>query len=102
MARREPDQDQAPGSGRAPPAPGRSSAAPSSAKRTLPTHELDQFLTRGHHAEREPAEGQQLLERALQLYRGAPLAGADYLWIDSDIRHLKARLVDPLRRAGQA
>jgi hypothetical protein len=32
----------------------------------------------------------------------APLAGADYPWVDSDIRHLNARLVDLLRRTGQA
>lgn len=50
----------------------------------------------------DTADEQRLLEDALALFRGEPLAGTDYPWADADIRHLNARLVDLLGRTGHA
>jgi DNA-binding SARP family transcriptional activator len=64
--------------------------------------DLDQFeelLIRAraeHDADRE-----QLLERALALVRGQPLAGTDYPWAAGDVRRLHATIVDLLKEVGQ-
>ena len=63
--------------------------------------DLDQFdalLARartGRGADRE-----RLLEQALTLVRGQPLAGTDYAWAASDVRRLHAKIVDLLRELG--
>jgi len=63
--------------------------------------DLDQFedlLARartGRGADRE-----RLLEQALALVRGQPLAGTDYAWAASDVRRLHAKIVDLLRELG--
>ena len=63
--------------------------------------DLDQFedlLARagtGRGADRE-----RLLEQALALVRGQPLAGTDYAWAASDVRRLHATIVDLLRQLG--
>ena len=63
--------------------------------------DLDQFedlLARartGRGADRE-----RLLEQALALVRGQPLAGTDYAWAVSDVRRLHAKIVDLLRELG--
>jgi DNA-binding SARP family transcriptional activator len=63
--------------------------------------DLDQFedlLARartGRGADRE-----RLLEQALALVRGQPLAGTDYAWAASDVRRLHAMIVDLLRELG--
>jgi DNA-binding SARP family transcriptional activator len=60
--------------------------------------EFDRF--RGE-AEAATAEVQQpLLERALSLFRGQPLAGIDAFWADSETRRLCALQVEVLERAG--
>jgi two-component SAPR family response regulator len=61
---------------------------------------LEHLLSQAQNAD-TPSE-QRLLEDALNLYRGEPLAGADYPWAEADIRHLNARLVDLLGRTGHA
>lgn len=43
-----------------------------------------------------------VLEQALALYRGQPLAGCDYPWADAHVRDLSARCADLLLRAGHA
>ena len=63
--------------------------------------DLDQFeelLTRAR-AERD-ADREQLLERALALVRGQPLAGTDYAWAASEVRRLHATIVDLLEELG--
>jgi DNA-binding SARP family transcriptional activator len=62
--------------------------------------ELERLLAGAQNA--DAADEQRLLEDALDLFRGEPLAGADCPWADADIRHLNARLVDLLGRTGQA
>jgi DNA-binding SARP family transcriptional activator len=62
--------------------------------------ELERLLAGAQNA--DAAEEQRLLEDALDLFRGEPLAGADYPWAEADIRHLNARLVDLLGRTGHA
>lgn len=46
------------------------------------------------------AERERLLEQALALVRGQPLAGTDYAWAASDVRRLHAKIVDLLRELG--
>ena len=63
--------------------------------------DLDQFerlLTRAR-AERDGAR-EQLLEGALALVRGQPLAGTDYSWAASEVRRLHATIVDLLEELG--
>ncbi len=50
----------------------------------------------------EPARELELLERALALVRGEPLAGSDYLWADGEVRRLRASVVELLDRLGRA
>jgi DNA-binding SARP family transcriptional activator len=42
-----------------------------------------------------------LMERALQLFRGEPLAGADYAWSESELPRLRATLVDLLEQVAR-
>ena len=67
----------------------------------LDIDELERLLAEAERAagkEAEPA----LLERALALVRGEPLAGSDYRWADSEVRHLRALIVELLERVGRA
>jgi DNA-binding SARP family transcriptional activator len=55
-------------------------------------------------AEAEAAKGEHqraLLEGALALFRGQPLAGIDALWTDSEVRRLCAMQVELLERVGR-
>ena len=63
--------------------------------------DLDQFeaLLTTANAERD-ADRQQLLEQALTLVRGPPLAGTDYPWAAGDVRRLFAAIVDLLNELG--
>jgi DNA-binding SARP family transcriptional activator len=58
------------------------------------------FLIAQTKAERGPTR-ERLLERALALVRGQPLAGTDYPWAAGDIRHLCAAIVDVLHEIGE-
>ncbi len=58
--------------------------------------ELDRLL-----ATNDPHDEQRALEAALALWRGAPLAGCDYLWADGDIHRLHATLLELLGRVSQ-
>jgi DNA-binding SARP family transcriptional activator len=63
--------------------------------------DLDQFeelLARAHSG--RGADREQLLERALALVRGQPLAGTDYAWAAGDMRRLHAAIVDLLSELG--
>ena len=48
----------------------------------------------------DPDQEPQALQDALSLWRGAPLAGCDYLWADGHIHRLHATLLDILGRVG--
>lgn len=63
--------------------------------------ELEALLSQARKAKDQAGE-QRLLEQALSLFRGEPLAGCDYPWADPEIRHLNACLVDLLQRTGGA
>lgn len=63
--------------------------------------DLDWFealLARAHAG--RGADREQLLERALWLVRGQPLAGTDYPWAVGDVRRLHAAIVDLLNDLG--
>jgi DNA-binding SARP family transcriptional activator len=63
--------------------------------------DLDQFeelLTRAHA--KRAAEREQLLEGALALVRGQPLASTDFAWAASEVRRLHATIVDLLKELG--
>jgi len=45
--------------------------------------------------------GQQLLEQALGLFAGEPLAGSDYPWSEGELRRLRATHVELLERVGR-
>lgn len=63
--------------------------------------DLDRFeelLTRARA--RRGADREQVLERALMLVRGQPLAGTDYAWAAGDMRRLHAAIVDLLNELG--
>jgi DNA-binding SARP family transcriptional activator len=64
--------------------------------------DIDEFeyLAAQAKAERGPTR-RRLLERALALVRGRPLAGADYPWAAGDVRHLCAEVVDILQELGE-
>jgi DNA-binding SARP family transcriptional activator len=69
--------------------------------RSVVAVDLDQFdelLVRAE-AERE-ANREQLIERALALVRGQPLAGTDYPWAVGVVHHLRARIVAILEELG--
>jgi DNA-binding SARP family transcriptional activator len=57
--------------------------------------QLDQLL-----ANIEPDDEPQALEAALELWRGEPLQGSDYMWADGHIHRLRATLIGLLERAG--
>lgn len=64
--------------------------------------DLDEFdllreQARGAHTEQEPV----LLERALALFRGEPLAGIDALWADGEQRRLSSLRLNLLDRLGR-
>jgi DNA-binding SARP family transcriptional activator len=63
--------------------------------------DLDRFESLLTQADRNPAARRQLLERALQLVRGDPLAGSDYPWALGEIRCLRATIIDRLAQLGQ-
>lgn len=50
----------------------------------------------------DPARRRDALEAALSLWRGDPLAGADYQWAVGTIRHLQAVHLDLLERVARA
>jgi len=58
------------------------------------------FLLAQASVDRDAARAQ-LLERALALVRGHPLAGSDYPWATGDLHHLRARIVDLLHQLGE-
>jgi DNA-binding SARP family transcriptional activator len=61
--------------------------------------DLDRLCSEGATATGE--HQRDLLERALALFRGEPLAGLDGLWADSEQRRLTALRADLLERAGR-
>ena len=62
--------------------------------------ELDRFLSEARVTDDEQAR-QQLAERALAVFAGEPLAGSDYVWSESEVRHLRASYVELLERVGR-
>jgi DNA-binding SARP family transcriptional activator len=67
----------------------------------LDTDELDRLISRADEAN-DPDIERDALEAALALWRGDPLAGADYHWADGTIRHLQAVQLDLLERVAYA
>ena len=67
----------------------------------LDTDELDGLIARADKAD-DPDIERDALEAALALWRGDPLAGADYHWADGTIRHLQAVHLDLLERVAYA
>lgn len=63
--------------------------------------ELDRLLAQADRAESAAAE-RELLDRALALFRGEPLAGSDYPWADGETRRLRAAFVALNARAAHA
>jgi DNA-binding SARP family transcriptional activator len=61
--------------------------------------ELERLLAAVNTAEPEHAEA--LMESALRLFRGDPLAGADYAWSESEVRRLRATFVDLLEQVAR-
>jgi DNA-binding SARP family transcriptional activator len=62
--------------------------------------ELEQ-LVRCAERSSDEAAGTELLERALALFQGEPLAGSDYRWADGDLRRLRVSYVDLLERVSR-
>ena len=62
-------------------------------------HEFDSLVAQAK-AERGPTR-ERLLERALPLVRGQPLAGTDYPWAAGDVRHISAKVVEVLHEVGE-
>jgi DNA-binding SARP family transcriptional activator len=58
--------------------------------------ELDRLLATAKAT--EPEQAQALTERALRLFRGEPLAGADYAWSESELPRLRATFVGLLEQ----
>jgi DNA-binding SARP family transcriptional activator len=67
----------------------------------LDTAELDRLIASADRAN-DPAAERAALEAALALWRGDPLAGADYRWAEGAVRHLEASYVDLLERVARA
>jgi DNA-binding SARP family transcriptional activator len=64
--------------------------------------DLDELDRLSAEAEATIGDHQQtLIETALKLFRGQPLAGIDALWADADARRLEARQSDLLERVGR-
>jgi two-component SAPR family response regulator len=59
--------------------------------------QLDQLL-----ASTDAENESEALEAALELWRGEPLEGSDYIWADGHIHRLRATLLGLLERAGHA
>jgi len=64
--------------------------------------ELDRLLAAAGRATANPAARAELLERALALFRGEPLAGSDYRWAEGELRRLRASYIDLLEQVGWA
>jgi len=64
--------------------------------------ELEHLLSAADRATANPAARAELLERALALFRGEPLAGSDYRWAEGELRRLRASYIDLLGRVGRA
>lgn len=62
--------------------------------------ELTRLLDRAQTL--DPRSAVVLLDRANELWRGAPLDGADYPWAESDMRRLRGAQVDLMQRVGAA
>jgi DNA-binding SARP family transcriptional activator len=61
--------------------------------------ELDCLLTAAKTADAESAQA--LTESALRLFRGEPLADADYTWAENELPRLRATFVGLLEQAGR-
>ncbi len=61
--------------------------------------ELERLLAAANTA--EPEDAQQLMEGALRLFRGDPLAGADYAWSEGELPRLRATFIDLLEQVGR-
>jgi DNA-binding SARP family transcriptional activator len=61
--------------------------------------DLERLLAAANTAEPEDAEA--LMEGALRLYRGEPLAGADYAWSEGELPRLRATFIDLLEQVGR-
>jgi DNA-binding SARP family transcriptional activator len=61
--------------------------------------ELERLLTEARTAESGGASA--LIEPALGLFRGEPLAGSDYAWSESELPRLRATFVGLLQEAGR-
>jgi DNA-binding SARP family transcriptional activator len=62
--------------------------------------DLDRFEALLAAADGEASDRQALLEQALALVRGQPLAGSDYPWATGEVRRLVATVVDRLQELG--
>lgn len=60
-----------------------------------------QDLLHASQSAADPDAETDLLEQALSLFRGEPLADADFAWADGHARQLRATYVDLLQRAGR-
>jgi DNA-binding SARP family transcriptional activator len=67
----------------------------------LDIDELERLLAQADRASDQQAQ-RDLLERALTLVHGEPLAGCDYPWADGEVRRLRAVLVEMFERVGRA
>jgi len=82
--------------------PSCATATPTRSDRKQVWTDLDELDRLRVEAEAATAEHQQtLLEGALALFRGQPLAGMDALWADSEMRRLCALQVELLERTGR-
>jgi DNA-binding SARP family transcriptional activator len=61
---------------------------------------LERLLAEARVAGNDQVE-RQLLERALALFAGEPLAGSDYPWSEGELRRLRATHVELLERVGR-
>jgi DNA-binding SARP family transcriptional activator len=62
--------------------------------------DLDRFEALLSAADADPSDRKALLEQALALVRGQPLAGSDYPWAVGEVRRLRATIVDRLQELG--
>jgi DNA-binding SARP family transcriptional activator len=62
--------------------------------------DLDEFESLVAEADSENGARRRLLERALLLVRGDPLAGSDYLWALGETRRLRATVIERLAELG--
>jgi DNA-binding SARP family transcriptional activator len=61
--------------------------------------ELERLLARAKTA--EPEHEQALIDSALRLFRGDPLAGSDYAWSETEVPRLRATFVDLLEQVAR-